>query len=60
VAVEAASGFGWERHIGPKGRIIAMSSFGASAPAADLRGHFGFTAENVAHTARGLINSDHL
>jgi transketolase len=57
VAVEAASGFGWERHVGPRGRIIAMNGFGASGPAADLRSHFGFTAENVARTARELVHS---
>lgn len=52
VSVEAASGFGWERHVGPEGRIIAMNGFGASGPAADLRSHFGFTAENVAEVVR--------
>jgi transketolase len=55
VSVEAGSGFGWERHVGPKGRIIGMSGFGASGPAADLRTHFGFTAENVADVARELV-----
>jgi transketolase len=54
VSVEAASGFGWERHVGPEGRIIAMNGFGASGPAADLRSHFGFTAENVADVARAV------
>ncbi|MCV7224866.1 transketolase [Mycolicibacterium komossense] len=55
VAVEAAAGFGWERHVGPQGRIIAMGGFGASGPAPDLRDHFGFTADNVAEVARELI-----
>lgn len=55
VSVEAGSGFGWERHVGPGGRIIAMSGFGASGPAADLRSHFGFTAENVADAARDAL-----
>ena len=32
LAVEAASAFGWERHVGTQGRIIAMRSFGASGP----------------------------
>jgi transketolase len=59
VAVEAAAAFGWERHVGPKGRIVAMNSFGASGPAADLRSHFGFTAENVARTATELVD-DHV
>jgi transketolase len=58
VAVEAASGFGWERHVGPKGRMIAMHSFGASGPTHDVRSHFGFTAENIAETARELIDHD--
>jgi transketolase len=56
VSVEAASGFGWERHVGPKGRIIAMNGFGASGPAADLRTHFGFTAENIAAVARESVD----
>jgi transketolase len=55
VSVEAGSGFGWERHVGPGGRIIAMTGFGASGPAADLRNHFGFTAENVADAARDAL-----
>jgi transketolase len=55
VSVEAASGFGWERHVGPKGRIIGMGGFGASGPAAALRTHFDFTAENVADVARELV-----
>ncbi len=59
VSVEAASGFGWERHVGPRGHIVAMNGFGASAPAAHLRSHFGFTAENVARTARGLLGVVH-
>jgi transketolase len=59
VSVEAASGFGWERHVGPKGRIIAMNGFGASGPAADLRSHFGLTAENVADAARELVDRRH-
>ena len=32
VAVEAASPLGWDRYAGATGEIIAMRSFGASAP----------------------------
>ncbi len=46
VAIEAASGFGWERYIGD-GIFIGMQGFGASAPAPDLYKHFGITAEAV-------------
>ena len=37
VAVEQASTFGWERYVGPSGRIIGMKTFGASAPLKELQ-----------------------
>lgn len=55
VAVEAASPFGWERFVGLDGTIIAMNSFGASAPAEKLMTHFGFTPERIAAAARQLL-----
>ncbi len=47
VAIEAASGFGWQKYIGLDGIFIGMNSFGASAPAPDLYAHFGITADAV-------------
>jgi transketolase len=47
VAVETGSPLGWDRYAGPTGEIIAMHSFGASAPIKDVMPHFGFTAEHV-------------
>jgi len=55
LAVEAASPFGWERYVGEGGRIIGISRFGASAPAADLFRQFGITAEAVAEAAQALL-----
>ena len=55
VAVEAASGFGWERHVGSRGRVVAMRDFGASGPGAEVRRQFGFTAEHVAHVVREVL-----
>ena len=52
VAIEQASSFGWDRYVGFKGAIIAMHTFGASAPLADLQTKFGFTPEKVLQTAR--------
>jgi transketolase len=51
VAIEAASGFGWERYTGPDGIFIGMKSFGASAPAKDLYKLFGITAEKIVEAA---------
>jgi transketolase len=55
VAVEAASPLGWDRYAGPDGEVIAMRSFGASAPLKPVMQHFGFTAEHVAEAARRQI-----
>ncbi|MGY1636941.1 transketolase [Geodermatophilus sp. SYSU D00742] len=55
VAVEQASSFGWDRWVGPGGRIIAMSTFGSSAPLKDLQSKFGFTPEAVTSAARELV-----
>ena len=51
IAIEAASGFGWEKYLGEKGVFIGMKGFGASAPAKDLYKHFGITAEAVVKAA---------
>lgn len=48
VSIEAGATFGWERIIGSDGLAIGIDRFGASAPAADLASHFGFTPEAVA------------
>jgi transketolase len=52
IAVEAASGFGWERHVGPEGAVIAMPGFGISAPPDQVYAHFGITADAVVAAAR--------
>jgi transketolase len=51
IGIEAASGFGWERWLGPEGIFIGMTGFGASAKQEDLYAHFGITAEAVAAAA---------
>ncbi len=55
VAVEAGTGFGWERFAGCDGRIISIDRYGASAPAKILFEKFGFTVENVLAKARELL-----
>jgi transketolase len=55
VSVEMASIFGWERYVGPKGKIIGMRSFGASAPLKALLHKFGFELENVVAAAKEVL-----
>ena len=56
VTVEAASPLGWDRYAGSEGEIIAMRSFGASAPIDDLMAKFGFTADHVHAAALRQLN----
>ena len=55
VAIEQASTFGWERYVGPAGRIIAMETFGASAPLKALEMRFGFEPNRVVLVAKELL-----
>ncbi|MDF0601682.1 transketolase [Psychromarinibacter sp. C21-152] len=57
VGVEAAVRQGWDAMLRPDDAFIGMTSFGASAPAADLYRHFGITAEAVAAAARRLTET---
>jgi transketolase len=52
VAIEEGSPQGWERYVGTAGEIIAMRTFGQSAPFADVEAEFGFTPDEVAKVAR--------
>jgi transketolase len=55
IAVEAGIADYWFKYVGLHGRIIAMTSFGESAPAGDLFKHFGFTVDNIVHQAQELL-----
>jgi transketolase len=56
VAVEKGSTFGWDRYVGPEGRLIGLESFGASAPLAELQKKFGFTVDHIVSEARESID----
>ncbi len=55
VSVEMASTLGWDRYVGPKGRMLGMHRFGASAPLKDLLKYFGFTVDRVIAEARAAM-----
>jgi transketolase len=55
VSVEMASTLGWDRYVGPKGKMIGMHSFGASAPLKDLLKKFGIQADRVVAAAREVL-----
>jgi transketolase len=59
VAVEQASTFGWSRYVGSSGGIIAMKTFGASAPLKELQKKFGFTPDHVVGAAKEQLTKSH-
>ena len=54
VAIEAAHVDYWAKYVGFGGDVVGMSTFGESAPGADLFKHFGFTVENVINKVKAL------
>ncbi len=55
VSIEMGATLGWERYVGPKGKIIGMHSFGASAPLKDLLKKFGFDTDTVVAAAKEVL-----
>jgi len=55
IAVEQGSVLGWDRYVGPEGRIIGMKTFGASAPLKELQRKFGFEPDRVVAAAMELL-----
>lgn len=55
LAVEASSSAQWYKYLGLDGKLIGMSTFGASGKAADLFKHFDLTVENVIGSAARLL-----
>ena len=58
ICVEAGTAHSWYKYAGEQGEIIAMDSFGASAPAGVLFPHFGFTVDNILEKALLLIEAN--
>ncbi|MEP6922165.1 MAG: transketolase [bacterium] len=55
LAVEAGVRQGWDRWVGPKGDVVCLNRFGASAPGDVALSNLGFNVENVIARARKLL-----
>ncbi len=55
LVVEAGTTFGWSRYAGPRGCVIGIDRFGASAPSPVNMKKFGFTEDHVEASARALL-----
>ena len=55
LAVEAGVRQGWDRFVGPKGEVICLDRFGASAPGDIALKELGFNVDNVLKRTRALL-----
>ncbi len=55
VAVEALHADYWYKYVGLDGRVVGMTTFGASAPAGDLLQYFGFTVDNIVSVVEDVL-----
>jgi transketolase len=55
LAVEAGARQIWWRYVGSDGRVVGIDRFGASGKGAEVLAHFGFTAANIVHQLRELL-----
>lgn len=55
VSIEAGVTIGWERYVGPRGKMIGLNRFGASAPYHEVYRHLGLTAEAVVEAAKEVL-----
>jgi transketolase len=55
MSIEAGATIGWSKYVGDRGVAYGLDHFGTSAPAAAIAEDYGFTPENIAGVAAGLL-----
>ena len=58
IAIEQGSVLGWERYVGAGGKVIGMTTFGASEPLKELQRHSGFETGRIVSAATELLGRD--
>ena len=59
IAIEQGSVLGWDRYVGPAGKVVGMETFGASAPLKELQRKFGFEPERIVGLAKEMLQWKH-
>ena len=55
LGIEMGASFGWHKYVGDEGDVIAIDTFGASAPGETVIKEYGFTEENVIAKVKALL-----
>ena len=56
LGIEMGVSLGWHKYVGDEGDILAIDTFGASAPGNIVIEQYGFTEENVVAKVKALFN----
>ncbi|MGK0698852.1 transketolase [Priestia flexa] len=57
ISLEMGISLGWERFVGPNGKVLSIETFGASGTGAEVMKLFGFSEENVTKVANNLLKA---
>lgn len=60
ISIEAAARLGWKEWVGPKGVVLGLDHFGASAPFEDIFQKFGLTADRIVEEATKLVQQSNI
>ena len=58
LAIEMGSSLGWHRYAGDEGEVLAIDTFGASAPGNKILAEYGFTVENVVARLKSVLDNN--
>jgi transketolase len=57
LAIEMATSLGWHRYAGDEGEVLAIDTFGASAPGEKIMEEYGFSVNNVVARVKALLQN---
>ncbi|MBT2680132.1 transketolase [Bacillus sp. ISL-35] len=58
LGIEMGSSLGWHRYVGDEGEVLAIDTFGASAPGEKIMEEYGFSVNNVVARVKALIEQN--
>ncbi|MBT2636941.1 MULTISPECIES: transketolase [unclassified Bacillus (in: firmicutes)] len=58
LGIEMGSSLGWHRYVGDEGEVLAIDTFGASAPGEKILEEYGFSVNNVVARVKGLLEQN--
>ncbi|WP_226641353.1 transketolase [Mesobacillus subterraneus] len=58
LGIEVGSSLGWHRYVGDEGEVLAIDTFGASAPGEKIMEEYGFSVNNVVARVKALLEQN--